>query len=66
MKELQSSLIGAGILAATGTGKFASTEEGAGRMAQVNSIFRPKAENIRKYEYIYAKYCITSRKCITL
>jgi len=66
MNQLQSSLVGAGILAATATGKFTSAEEAAGKMSRTAAIFRPKEQNRKKYEYIYAKYCKTSSKCISI
>ncbi|MDD4870933.1 MAG: FGGY family carbohydrate kinase [Kiritimatiellae bacterium] len=57
MKNLQSSLLGAAILAAHGINAFPSVEEGSKRMVKIRKTYIPSKGNKSSYEEIYKNYC---------
>lgn len=56
LNQKEATVIGAGIVAFTGTGTFSSIEEAQENMIQEKEIFEPSSQNHSLYEEIYQKY----------
>jgi xylulokinase len=57
LRITDATVLGAAILGGVGAGVFASIEEGAGRLVQVESTYEPDPEATKRYSELYDAYC---------
>ncbi len=55
-RQPDAATLGAAILAGVGLGRYASAEEAAEEMVQIDETFEPRPENFRRYDEAYAIY----------
>lgn len=56
LKNPESALLGAAILAASGAGLFGSVEEAAAKMVAAAKTYMPDPQNVRSYSKVFEKY----------